>query len=52
MKSEIDRLPFGLEWEVTPASWHFDGNAARVRASGQTDFEFAATLLTDLRDSS
>ena len=37
MNSETDRPPFGLEWEVMPASWHFDGNAARVRAAGHTD---------------
>lgn len=37
MNSEVDRLPFGLGWEITPASWQFDGNAARVRVAGRTD---------------
>jgi hypothetical protein len=37
MNSEPDRLPFGLAWDVAPASWHFDGNTAHVSASGQTD---------------
>lgn len=30
-------LPFGLHWEIEPASWQFDGSVASVAAAASTD---------------
>jgi regulation of enolase protein 1 (concanavalin A-like superfamily) len=37
MTTETRPLPFGLRWEVEPASWRYDGSAAAAVAAGSTD---------------
>ena len=34
----MPELPFGLRWEIEPASWRFDGDLATVVAAGTTDY--------------
>jgi uncharacterized protein len=37
MSTQAQALPFGLQWEVEPASWRFDGNVGSVVAGASTD---------------